>query len=137
MLEKFLPVLAGSLEAKGLLPNQIESDRPEPFPEVGACLEVHDVVMSKNEGFMGYLIDQVWDREFHRDESAQARAVGTEEFFEGTEVSVLHLLYQILFCEFALHYSLSISAVVHFVTPVFPMRHPGPNGSVSIRDRAS
>ena len=46
--------------------------------------------MSKNKSFVSDFVDQVWDREFHRDERPKSRTVIVQQFFVCAEITGLN-----------------------------------------------
>lgn len=46
--------------------------------------------MSKNKSFVCDFVDQVWDREFHRDERPKSGTVIVQQFFVCAEITGLN-----------------------------------------------
>ena len=54
--------------------------------------------MSKNKSFVSDFVDQVWDREFHRDERSKSGTVIVQQFFVGAEITGLDAGDELGFC---------------------------------------
>lgn len=90
VFEKFVLIFREALVTQGLFANEVKSDRPQPFPEIRSGFEIHDVPVGKDKGLVGDLVDEVGNRQFHRDEGTQMRAVEVEEPLKGGQIPPLH-----------------------------------------------
>jgi hypothetical protein len=90
MFEEFVLILSEALVTQGLFADEVEGDRPQPFPEIRPGLEVHDMAMGKDEGLVRDLVDEVGYGQFHRDEGTQVRTVEVEEPLKSSQIPFLH-----------------------------------------------
>ena len=104
VLEELLAVLREALMTQGFLADEVESDRPQPLPEVRPGAEVVDVPVGEDKGLVGDLVDEVRHGQLHRDKSTQVRAMQLEEPLEGGKIPPLHADDEIFFCWGFAHY---------------------------------
>ena len=97
VLEKLTVILRKALVAQGLFADEVKSDRPQPFAEIGPCLEVHDMAVGKDKGLVGDLVDEVGHGQFHGDKGPQVRTMEVEESLEGAQISLLHTNDEVVF----------------------------------------
>ena len=84
--------------AKRFFAHQVVGNRPDPLTEISTGLEIEDVAVGKNKSFVGDFVDQVRDREFHRDERTKAGAVKVQQLFVSAEITSLDAGDELSFC---------------------------------------